>query len=308
MKFNLKEFKNFLKDNWSNLDFDSISKANPSLNHVWQNNQYIIKIHNYHKELINEVRIKKLSKIYKKFSNQSILLTNPIINSKKKYISFYKNIMPVVVYRKVLGNFCTTSLSDMKFAFETVALFHKFGKKINLSIKELYREPFISSVNILLAAKEIKNIKNKEIYWLMDFCYKFINENKKILTNLSKGLIHGDFSYKHILRCSNKIRGVIDLEYFNIGYLITDIDRVIDDYRELNILEYKNLKNICLDVYLRNNSLNKYDLEFINKARILRLLQRAVIIANKIINGFQKKDDYLILNKDISEIKNLINI
>lgn len=134
-----------------------------------------------------------------------------------------------------------------------------------------------------------KNYKNSDEF--SGKIIKYLEENK--IEKDNKTFIHGDFHYANVLFKNQKVNGIIDLEYSDLGFKeqdiawalilrpgqkfmdnIDDINLFLDGYRSKNNFEYDKFKwcyiNGSIHFYLMNYENEEY------KQKIRNLIEKIV--------------------------------
>ena len=298
--------KSFIKTNWDiTQKVQRIGSKNKNLNRVYiskiMNQDVLIKVHDTHAEKINHLRLQKLAQLADLLKENKLLIPKPLL-FKNKYFFSYNGKVPIVVYSFVKGDIDGKNYTDMAHAARVLGKFHKICQHINLTGKEKYKLPYpdlLEKIN-KLKYKFPKNIFNL-ISKTIDLNSQFLQDNQCELYRLSTGLVHGDFSFKHVLK-RKEYSGIIDWEYFDSGFLIQDVDRLIDDYREDRRFNPNKIKDTVLKNYTTYVSLNDHDLSFLDKSESFRDLYRSLGICEKILITENKKNLSMFLNATINKI------
>ncbi|MFW6008191.1 MAG: phosphotransferase, partial [archaeon] len=232
---------------------------------------------------ITEKRLEIIKKISEKLRPQKLIIPVPQISLNNKYVNECEQI-PVVTFSYVEGEICEKNPSDIKLAFETLTKIHKTLRYEKLEKQDFFSSPYTELFHKLKEQhSEYNGIYHKKISKILSLSEKFIEKNEKLINDASKGIIHGDFAIKHILKNKNDT-GIIDWDYFNKGLLIHDLSRLFYDSLKRNTVPSSEIEKLMRE-YNNQINLNESDINLFPHMFEYRMLYRSLNISSKLINN-----------------------
>jgi len=159
-------------------------------------------------------------------SDKKYPIAKPIANKNEKFIGTF-NKKPFIIFEYITGRHLK-NLNNIQFKelVHKLALLHKFTKNYDVE-NYIHKEPRSKDFCIKAAKEEKKRFEDKEKGKLRYDIIKSQLDTISFPTNLTKGIVHGDFDKSNVKFHNNEISGILDFDDSYYGYRIHDLGILI---------------------------------------------------------------------------------
>lgn len=235
-------------------------------------------------------------------SDKKYPIAKPIPNKNNNFIGIF-NKKPFIIFEYISGRHLK-NLNDIQFKelVHKLALLHKLTKNYDVG-NYIHKEPRSKDFCIKAAKEEKKRFEDKDKGRLRYNIIKSQLDTISFPTNLTKGIVHGDFDKSNVKFHNNEISGILDFDDSHYGYRIHDLG--------ILILYWARLYNTKMDFQIAKKIINLYEeinpLTKIEKEHIFDSFKFAalMIMSWLMYDKWKGKDLFKILSKFIDEINEL---